>query len=225
MHKLKLFTAIALVVLLLPVVGLVVWAEPGFSTPPSPFIPLQKLVSLDDISVQCEGELKTVQGNWSVDCDEAGMRLTIASSLVGQPRRGYAATADLVAPERTLFYSLWLYDDSSEATLALAQWRKHFHGLATGARSVTKRPDGFEVLGEDEMGLPLWGYVARMDNRLAVLEVKALPPPLTEEEVKQWASKSIPEWNLQPENKQATEGFFEQASRTIDLHFLETRKK
>ena len=195
MSKSKFLSVFAVVVLTLSFgTALAVQARANSTTPPLDFIHLEELVPPDNIRMRCEGEVKAIQNQvglqekitWSVTCDDVHLRLTSTPVLVGQPHRGYAAYADLVSPRRAIYYSLWVYDEPSQAATAMSQWRKHFQTLAHDSYYVTDRPGAFSVKGEDELGLPWWGRVVHAGNHLVVVKVNGLPLPLTPEDVKYW---------------------------------------
>ena len=197
----------------------------------------------------CEGEAKAFQKygetGWDVRCNAStgSLRLVYRSSLVGQPRSGYAAYADLAFPRRIIRYSLWVYDKPSEAAEARLRWQKIVVGDAYKSYKVDEQPSVFLVKAKDEFGFPSWAWMAQEGNRLAVVEVEALAPRLTLEEVKrieqeieqemekykttkEEAAKAFSETflkNLQPDNEEATRVFFEDVSRSIEQNFLKTQ--
>ena len=239
--KAKLFAIVPIIVLL----SLSAYFTPqahSDSAPPRPtFVRLDELVDNSGVDREvCEGQLEPVREggkiNWIVDCKEARITLVRASSLVGQPRSGYAAYADLASPRRMLYYSLWVYPESSEATKARPRWKEESaHGGAE--YEVDERPNGFLMTRKDKYGMPSWVWVAQEGNRLAVVTVETAAPRLTPEQAEQGIAQEMNKYrtkeeatraffetyleNLQPEDEQAAKAFFEDVCRSIERNFLE----
>ena len=156
--KAKLFAIVPMIVLLFLGAYFIVQAHSDSTSPHPIFLHLDELV--DNIGVDrevCEGQLEAVREdgkvNWVVDCKDARLRLVRTSSLVGQPRSGYAAYADLASPRRMLYYSLWVYPEPSEATKAMLRWKEQSADKAA-EYEVDKQPDGFLMTRKDECGMP-----------------------------------------------------------------------
>jgi hypothetical protein len=150
------------------------------------------------------------------------MRTVFAPSLVGQPTWGYSASAELASPRRGFSYSLWVYGDPAEAAQAGARWQGHFRGLAREEIAVSEEGAAFTVQGEDEAGLPLWGRVVQKGSRLLVIRVRAMPLPLTPKDAEQWKAQGLTPLSaqLEPEDGEATEAFFERVIPAIEERFL-----
>lgn len=239
----RLFAIVSIVVLLFAGAYFAVRAHPDSAPPRPTFVRLDELV--DDVGTArevCEGQLEAVREgegiNWTVDCKEARIRIVRTSSLVGQPRSGYAAYADLPSPRRILNYSLWVYPESSQATNARPRWKQESaHEVAE--YEVDERPNGFLMTRKDKYGMPSWVWVAQEGNRLAVVTVEAAAPRLTPEQAEQGIAQEMNRHrrreeaaraffetyleNLQPEDEQAAKAFFEDACRSIERGFLETQ--
>jgi hypothetical protein len=180
----------------------------------------------NEISAQCAGTLQRSeaqlgqQANWSVTCDAAKLRLTFISSLVGQPRTGYAAHANLVSPRRTFEYSEWIYDQPALITAVMEQWSNYLQADHKGSTNVTRQTNALDASGRGEFGMPWWGRVAQKGNRLVVIKVSALPsvtnPPSSASEMEQWLK------NLKPEDASAAHAFFQKAAQDIERKFLST---
>jgi hypothetical protein len=214
------------------------------SAPPRPtFVRLEDQVDYSGGDVEvCEGQLDPVREggeiNWTVNCEASHITLVRASSLVGQPRRGYAAYADLASPRRMLYYSQWVYPESSEATKARLRWREESAHKAA-EHEVNEWSNGFLITRKDEHGMPSWVWAAQEGHRLAVVTVEAAAPRLTPEQVEEGIAQEMNQQrtkeeatqaffetyleNLQPEDERATKSFFADICGAIERDFLATQ--
>jgi hypothetical protein len=247
--KTKLFVIVLMAGLLIlgTHLGIQAHSDPAPSRPT--FVHLEDLADSPSMRNReiCEGEAKAFQEygetGWDVRCNAStgSLRLVYRSSLVGQPRSGYGAYADLAFPHRIIRYSLWVYDKPSEAAEARLRWQKIVAGDAYNKPyKVDEQPSAFLVKAKDEFGFPSWARVAQEGNRLAVVKVKALAPRPTLEELEQSIEQEMEKYkttkeeaakafwetflkDLQPENEEATRVFFEDVSRSIEQNFLKTQ--
>jgi hypothetical protein len=189
-----------------------------------PYVGLAELVPPDKVRERCEGEIRIIQEYgktiYAVTCDDAQIRMSYTSSLVGDPHAGYAAYADVLSPPVTIWYSMWLYDNPAQAAMAKLRWENLVrYYLDPASYHVIPESDGFVATAkEKEFGLPYWKRVTQKGNRLAVIEVEAMPAPLTFEDIKQFPGKK-----LQPEDEAAAKALFEKASRVIEKRFFEAK--
>ena len=194
-----------------------------------PYLGLAELVPQDKVRERCEGEIRIIQEYgktiYAVTCDDAQIRVSYTSSLVGDPHAGYAAYADVLSPHVTIWYSMWLYDNPAQVAMAKLHWENLVrYYLDPASYHVIPEPDGFVATAkEKEFGLPYWKRVIQKGNRLAVIEVEAMPAPLTLEDIKQFPGKKPGDLTLQPEGEAAAKALFEKASRVIGERFFEAK--
>jgi hypothetical protein len=198
-------------------------------TPETPYIGLEQLVSLDRLRQWCEGEIHPIQEYertfYVVTCDDAKIRITYTPSLVGHPRSGYAAYADSLSPHVIIWYSMWIYDNSAQATIAKLRWKYHIpYYLDPASYKIMPEPNGFFVTAKGEIfGLPYWKRIIQEGNRLAIIHVEAMPALLTPKDVEQLKGRKLSDLNLKPEDEAAAKELFEKASRLIKRHFFEAK--
>jgi|GEM_PF-2149726 len=194
-----------------------------------PYVGLAELVPMDKVRERCEGEIQIGQEYgkllYAVTCDDAKIRMTYTSSLVGNPHAGYAAYGDVLSPHVTIWYSMWIYDNPTQAAMAKLNWQNLVrHYLDPASYHVIPEPYGFVATAKEMgFGLPYWKRVIQKGSRLAVIEVEAMPAPLTFEDVKQFQGKEPGDLALQPEDETAAKALFEKASQVIEERFFEAK--
>lgn len=226
MKRFGLFVTVLAVIAVSLILGM--WADVQAVSDPLEisYVSLAELVSLDRVREQCEGEIQTIQEYnrtiYAVTCDDVNMRMTYTPSLVGDPRAGYVAYADVLSPHITIWYSMWTYDSPAQAAEAKLHWEnqvRYYHDPAS--YHVIPESNGFVATAKGKVfGLPYWKRVLQKDNRVAVIEVEAMPAPLTAEDIEQFQGKKPEDLNLQPEDEAAAKAFFEKASQVIEERFF-----
>ncbi len=229
MKRSRLFATILAVTTVSLILGASAGVQVASDPSEMPYVGFAELVSPARVSEGCEGEIQIIQEYgrtiYAVTCDDAKMRMTYTSSLVGDPHAGYAAYADALSPHVTIWYSMWTYDSPAQAAMAKLRWENHvryYHDPAS--YHVIPEPDGFVATAKEKVfGLPYWKRVVQKGNRLAIIQVEAMPVPLTLEDVEQFQGKKPDDLNLQPEDEAAAKALFEKASRVIEERFFEAK--